>query len=300
MFLKDLIKNGDLHGADVAIVGVPFDDGVVVEGGRKGAFLAPSCIREQLHKYHKVYNLKHDIDLSALKICDLGDLDFSGKNVGEVHEKILRDMSGIFEKYPVVIVLGGGHDSSYSTIRAFSGVRKGLISGINLDAHTDVKNRDDFGSGTIFGRVIREGFLKGENFAEMGMHDNFSEKEDVEFLRKNNCLIVPFFCIDENGVEASFSDTVSKVKGENTLFMSVDIDCVAEAFAPGCSAPSSDGFSPWEVIRLSYLAGRQKGMELFEVMEVNPEFDIDNRTCRLAATMIVAFLTGLVESKCVK
>jgi len=295
-FLIELIKRGETcDDADVAIVGIPFDKGVVLEGGRPGSSMAPENIRAELSKYHKAYNLKNDVDLRNLKIVDMGDIPLKGMDSWQAHKKIQAEMEKIFDKYPVVIVLGGGHDISYSTIKALS--TRGPIGGLNLDAHMDVKDRDDLGSGTPFGNLLREEILGGKNFIEMGMHDNFATKDDVDFLRSKGCKIIPLSSVNKKGVDKSIKSTFKYIGARKSLFLSVDIDVVAEAFAPGCSAPSADGFSPQKIIRASYLAGKQKGLKLFEIMEVNPKHDTDNRTSRLAATMIAAFLTGLAKIK---
>ncbi len=76
-------------------------------------------------------------------------------------------------------------------------------------------------------------------------------------------------------------------------FVSFDIDGVAEAYAPAVSAPSADGFTPRQAVEAAFLAGRHPGVPLFEVVELNPIYDRDNQTARLAATIITAFLTGV-------
>jgi arginase family enzyme len=77
------------------------------------------------------------------------------------------------------------------------------------------------------------------------------------------------------------------------LFVSLDIDSAAQAYAPGCSAPSPDGFRPDELLQLAFLAGRHASVACFDVMEVNPRYDLDDRTAALAAAAVVHFLFGL-------
>jgi arginase family enzyme len=79
------------------------------------------------------------------------------------------------------------------------------------------------------------------------------------------------------------------------IFVSLDIDAAAQAFAPGSSAPSADGFQPDELLSLAFLAGRHPQVACFDVMEVNPRFDHDDRTAALAAAAIVQFLFGLAQ-----
>ena len=75
--------------------------------------------------------------------------------------------------------------------------------------------------------------------------------------------------------------------------MSFDIDGCAEAYAPAVSAPSADGFTPRQATEAAFLAGQNEAVRLFEVVELNPLYDRDNQTARLAATIITAYLTGV-------
>src|SRR5205807_6828629 len=78
----------------------------------------------------------------------------------------------------------------------------------------------------------------------------------------------------------------------DALFVSLDIDSAAQAFAPGCSAPSPDGFAPDDLIAITFAAGRHPKTRYFDVVEINPNFDVDSRTARLGAAILLAFLSG--------
>jgi arginase family enzyme len=73
------------------------------------------------------------------------------------------------------------------------------------------------------------------------------------------------------------------------------MDAFASAFAPGVSAPAADGFAPHEVGYCLRLAGRNATVRVFDVVEMNPSFDIDHRTAKLAATMIMEILAGMAD-----
>ena len=77
-------------------------------------------------------------------------------------------------------------------------------------------------------------------------------------------------------------------------YVSFDMDAVSSAFAPGVSAPATIGFTSDEIIEMAYWAGAE-GTRMIDIVEVNPHFDIDDRTSRLAALMIASFISGLAE-----
>ncbi len=85
-----------------------------------------------------------------------------------------------------------------------------------------------------------------------------------------------------------------KIAGSITgsAFVSIDIDSVAQCFAPGSSAPDAWGFNPEQIRELVFLAGTSKAVKLLDVVEINPIFDVDNRTARLGASIIISFLNG--------
>jgi len=173
-------------------------------------------------------------------------------------------------------------------------------SGLNFDAHPDVKDRPDIGSGTPFGKLLREGFLRGENFAELGLHSNLTTHADYAFLLEQKVKIVRLRDIHRSQSGMYWVRTLlrDKVPPDSPAFLSFDLDCIASAYAPGVSAPSAEGLVPDDAVWAAFGAGEFQGAEgqqvrLFEVVELNPVFDRDNQTARLAATIITAYLTGV-------
>jgi arginase family enzyme len=76
------------------------------------------------------------------------------------------------------------------------------------------------------------------------------------------------------------------------VFVSIDVDSVAQCFAPGVSAPDARGFSAKQIREFAFLAGSSKAVKLLDIVEINPQFDVDNRTSRLGASIIISFLNG--------
>ncbi|QDA58847.1 arginase family protein [Hymenobacter jejuensis] len=294
-FIRDLIKPAaELPQADVAFVGLPLDAGTVLEGGRAGATEAPDAIRSELRRYHKTYNLEYDVDLQRLRLADAGNLDLTSPEHTENHERIRQQVSALLFQYPKVVVFGGSHDGTYSTVRGLCDMAEQPGGGLNIDAHADVKNKPEISSGTPFGKLLREGFVLGKHFTEIGLHSNLNAKEDIDFLRKQNAKIITLADVFENGIEGYVEHALNRaVAAGGPVFVSLDLDSLAQAFAPGVSAPSSDGLTPRHAVQAAFLAGRHPAVRLFEVVELNPRYDRDNQTARLAATIVTAYLTGV-------
>lgn len=297
-FLRELIRPATaLPEADVCLVGLPLDFGTVLEGGRGGAAGGPSAIRRELRRYHKTYNLEHDTSLEHLRIADAGDLELHQSDHAGNHDLIRERVGQLLRTYPRVLVLGGSHDGSYSSVRGMFDASGGQpVGGINLDAHADVKDNPQISSGTPFGKLLREGFLAGARFTEIGLHSNLNTKEDVAFLHQQEAHIVPLAHVQKDGIELYMTRALSRATKAGPAFVSFDVDSCAQAFAPAVSAPSADGFTPRQAVEAAFLAGKNEQVRLFEVMELNPVYDRDNQTARLAATVVTAFLTGLAAA----
>ena len=295
VFLRDIIRPAaELPAADVCLVGLPLDFGTVLEGGRAGAVHAPDAIRRELRRYHKTYNLEHDINLDELRIADAGNLDLRHPDHGRNHDLIRERLGQLLRQYPRVLVLGGSHDGTYSTVRGLADACDGRpVGGFNLDAHADVKDRPEISSGTPFGKLLREGYLAGPRFTEIGLHSNLNAKADIDFLHQQQAHIVPLAHVQKDGMGLYLSRALSRATTAGPAFVSFDLDGCAEAFAPAVSAPSADGFTPRQAVEAAFMSGQQAQVRLFEVVELNPLFDRDNQTARLAATIVTAYLTGV-------
>jgi formimidoylglutamase len=297
-FLRDLIRPAaELPEADVCLVGLPLDFGTVLEGGRAGASHAPDAIRRELRRYHKTYNLEYNVSLETLRIADAGNVDLRYPTHEENHQRIREKLGALCRQYPRVVVLGGSHDGTYSTVRGlFDAAGSQPIGGINLDAHADVKHKPDLiSSGTPFGKLLREEFLAGPRFTEIGLHSNLNTKTDINFLHEQQAYIVPLAHIQTDGMPEYMRRALKRAS--SPAFVSFDMDGCAEAYAPAVSAPSADGFTPRQATEAAFLAGQAAEVRLFEVVELNPIFDRDNQTARLAATIITAYLTGVAAKQ---
>ena len=295
-FLRDLIRPAtELPEADVCLVGLPLDFGTVLEGGRAGAVHAPDAIRRELRRYHKTYNLEHNLSLENLRIAEAGNLNLRHPDHTRNHAHIREQLAALLRQYPRVVLLGGSHDGTYSTVRGLFDAAGGQpVGGINFDAHADVKDKPDLiSSGTPFGKLLREGFLAGPRFSEIGLHSNLNTHEDIDFLNQQRATIVPLAHVQQDGMALYASRALRRATKDGPAFVSFDLDSCAEAYAPAVSAPSADGFTPRQAVEAAFLAGQTEAVRLFEVVELNPLFDRDNQTARLAATIITAYLTGV-------
>jgi formiminoglutamase len=130
---------------------------------------------------------------------------------------------------------------------------------------------------------------------ELGIQGFTTAAAHADYVRGRGGAILSLRETRQLGAEGAMARALDLAGQDvDALFTSLDIDSAAQAFAPGCSAPNPDGFSPADLIAIAFAAGRHLRTRYFDLMEINPDFDIDARTARLGAALFLAFLCGYV------
>lgn len=284
---------------DAGILGVPTDTGVVQGGGRGGASLGPAAIREQLGRYGTVYNFDRGADLSRVALADFGDLIPDDRSVDQTHQHLSDAVEAIVRIGAIPILLGGGHDLTFGGVRGWVRAAGGKIGGITLDAHFDVRKIVDgvITSGTPFRNILDKiDAICGERFVEIGGNGLVNTREHYEYLISKKARLFSLSESRRRGMGPVVEKSLQIAgEGAGAVFCSIDLDSIGQAFAPGVSASSPEGFTPEEATLAAYRFGLDPKTSYFDIMEMNPNFDQDGRTARLAAALILHFLAGVVQ-----
>ena len=278
----------------VGIIGVPFDHGIKLINGRPGARFAPEAIKKE---FFRLIKKKKYID--GVKTIDCRNVNPVKNNVKATHERVTSVVKKTIKGGVVPIVLGGGHDITFGSSRAVAQAYK-KIGQINIDAHYDVRPvvNGKITSGTPFWRLLESKLLLGSNFVEMGVHSPRCLPEHYKYLTKKKATVIKLDYINKIGIDKSLAKAFLLTdKKTNATVFDIDIDGVQKRFAPGCSAPGIEGFTKKQIIRAAYLAGKNKNVKLFNIMEVSPVYDVKNKTVRLAAELILSFIKGVSKRK---
>lgn len=283
--LSDIITQSvdAYQSTDIVLVGVPQDIGVARNNGRVGAALAPDCIRKALYKLAPTHSL------SNLKIHDLGNIKVEGE-LEEIHERVYTVLRQILTDGKVVVVFGGGNDISYPDCSALSDLSERVLA-FNVDKHFDARNMEPRNSGTPYRMLLEEEKLIPELFFEVGSEPFANEPYYVDYLKRKGVNVVPLAELRRANLEAWFG----KVMGDlsyDSIFWGFDMDSVRASDAPGVSASYPTGLTAEECLAIAHLAGKNDCSRVFEITELNPNFDIDNRTCKLAAIMTFTFMNA--------
>ena len=272
--------------AEIVILGCPQDEGVQRNNGREGAALAPEAIRRQFYKLTP-FGIKR-------RIFDLGDV-MIGANLEETHDTHTAVIQRLLRDGKRVVVLGGGNDVSYPDGVAMSAVygTENWI-GVNVDAHLDVRVAEQRNSGTPYRQLLEEGHLDPRRFFEVGYQTHYCSPVYYEYIR---ALGVQRISLEQlRSREESDSELREMIKqkfihhsSEMNVFFGFDLDVVRSADAPGTSAPSPLGLRAGEFIQIVKFAASLANTRLVEFSEMNPKFDIDDRTAKLVAVAVHRF-----------
>ncbi|MBE7516372.1 MAG: formimidoylglutamase [Chloracidobacterium sp.] len=287
------VVSHDLEGyarADVVILGCPQDEGVRRNNGRIGAAEGPRAIREQFYRL-TTFNLKKNI-------FDLGDVKIA-PTLEETHDTMTSVVKQLLGDGKRVITLGGGNDISYADGRAMYEVygTEGWI-GVNIDAHLDVSVADQRNSGTPYRQLLDEGLLKPTYFYEVGYQTHQNSPIYYEHLRNLGVHRISLEMVRSRAeADLELMEQIrQKFIGHSSslsTFFGFDVDAVRSSDAPGVSAPSPLGLRAGEFIQLVKYAASLANTRMIEFSEVNPKYDIDNRTAKLVAIAMHRFCTGV-------
>ncbi len=304
---SDDIRMGDLvlrklegyvQEVTVGILGVPEDEGVRRNKGRTGARYAPTNIRQALYKFTPFSpDQTLDDDIASLRIFDFGDIR-EGTTLEETHEHLEYAIEILLDSNIIPIVLGGGHDISYPNFLGFSKTAF-QVGVINIDAHLDYRNPVPMrNSGTSFRQMLDDESKKllPHNLVELGIQPFANASAHVQTLKERGAMLRTLDQIRSEGMKNLFEDALRYASNDtDRIMVSFDMDAVRSADAPGVSAPSPVGLTAEEILEAAFLAGRHYSTQLIDIAEVNPNFDVDGTTSKLAALVVMHFLNGFLQ-----
>lgn len=268
----------------IALLGYASDAGVSRNHGRIGASMGPDAIRQQLGKMPN--HLSNEIEF-----LDLGNLTSPDGDVESIQEQLANTVELIKKKSVFPIVLGGGHDLAYGHFKGLSRhISEGKTMGIlNFDAHFDLRpNTVENNSGTPFYQIAIAQHKEDKPFKylALGIRKDANTKDLYSFAEAQKAFYVQREYFDIHFLEHVQLRLMQFIEDVDYLYTTIDLDGFSSAFAPGVSAASPLGFAPdivIECLKLILESGKLAGLD---VVELNPNFDLDGQTSKLAASLV--------------
>ena len=302
---------GTVEEGQAVVAGVPMDHGVVLT--RTGTRYGPRAIREASLFYRAVqeagsektsvnvrtkvaYRLKDKPNLT-----DVGDLMIYPQDINKTSQSISDGVFTVVKEGALPVLLGGDH---YLTYPAFEGLAQGIaerkhgarIGHVHIDSHTDFRDSyEGFGKynhGTSVRRISENSMISYRNMAWVGLNGSVLDSDIYRIYRSNGLKMISSDDIRVSGIREAVKEAVEvAADGTDAVYVSIDIDVVDAAYAPGAGVPVFEGISAKDFLVAAETLGEFDIIGAIDLCEVSPPFDTTGRTAYLAANALVTFLS---------
>jgi agmatinase/guanidinopropionase len=231
--------------------------------------------------------------LDLLNIVDYGDVAVEPVSIEATMGAITGEVARILAHGPSVVALGGDHSVSLPLLRAHA-EKYGPLALVHFDSHRDTEP-GAFHHGTPFRHAAEEGLVDPRAVVQVGIRGPLSSPEHEEISKRLGVRVLTNDMCFAMGMPAVVQTIHHVVRGR-CVYVSLDIDAVDPAYAPGTGTPEVGGFTSYQMVQL--VRGLQ-GLNLvgFDLVEVSPPYDAGDITSILAANLVFEYLSVLAARK---
>jgi len=278
--VNDLRLDTEQETHKIGILGYSGEEGVRRNQGRLGTKSGPGSIRNILGGI--AFHLPE-----KTRIFDYGDVITIDNDMEASHQLITNTVKQLLETKHFPVLLGGGHDLAYAHATGIYDYLKGKnekLGIINLDAHFDLRTTQNQQghSGSPFFQLSQE-HPSQFHYLCLGIQRAANPKSLFEMANLTHTKWMTMDDFQRNNWEVIQEKILRFLDSVNKIYLSIDLDGFSSAFAPGVSAPSPMGFNPEIAFKVFELIASSKKLISLDIVELNPTYDQDQATARLAA-----------------
>ncbi|MGO3106800.1 MAG: formimidoylglutamase [Psychrobacter celer] len=303
-------QNNQQNGQRIGLVGFACDQGVRRNQGRVGARAAPPLIRQAFAALPVIAELQQRFDgqLSTL-LGDAGDIhchdndDFAERTLEQAQLTYADKVSHIIQQGGLPVGLGGGHAIAYGS---FLGLWQALqqadatsnndaplrIGIINFDAHLDIRQSDVSTSGTPFRQIAEHLAAQDQPFHYCCIGVSRFSNTAALFDRAEQLGV--HIISDEDCTNKKWKKLAAQIEtfinDVDVIYLTIDMDCLPASVVPGVSAPAAYGINLAFVERAVKCIMASGKVKMADIAEINPTFDIDARSCKVAARLLATII----------
>ncbi len=285
----------DRWAPDAAIVGAPWDDSTT---NRPGARFGPRALRALAYG-PGTFHLDFGIEIfDALEVVDFGDAHCPHGLVEVSHAAIRERVGAVASRRIFPVVLGGDHSITWPSASAVAEAYGwGRIGIVHFDAHADTADSIDgnlASHGTPMRRLIESGAVLGNNFVQVGLRGYWPDADTFAWMREQGMRYHFMQEIWERGLNAVIEDAAQEALEDcEAIYLSVDIDVLDPAFAPGTGTPEPGGIAPVDLLRAVRRLATDTPLVALDVVEVSPPYDWADVTVNNAHRVVLEVLAGI-------
>ena len=283
--------------ADFIVVGVPLSRSSI---SASGASEFPDAFR-RAWKGFTTYNLDEDLDLSEMTAVDVGDIPMHVTDIRRCHDNIIQASAAIHEHFRMskVCAIGGDHSITAMMVKGLHQARSNEKIGIlQFDTHFDLRDLTDNGpsNGTPMRNLIESGVVKGSNMYNIGLHGFFNTKDLKMYADEKGVNYITLRNARKKGIEETVCQCLAELAEKvDTIYLTVDMDVVDIAFAPGVPASTPGGMTTAELLEGVLAAAKHPKVNAMDIVCLDPLKDTQVQpTVKLGTHVFLTFLTGVM------
>jgi formiminoglutamase len=292
---RDWLAAGGPAPWDVAVIGVPVSRASI---SPSQAHTTPAAFRAALQRF-STYDGDHDIDLAAMRVRDLGDIegDLDG-DVRAAQRRIEAAMLDAAQDASCVVVIGGDNSLTFPAMR---GLARGALDDawglLTFDAHHDVRDPRSYAgprNGTPVRELIMAG-LPGSRVAQVGLHGFANAREHHDWAREQGVHMRRATQVRAGGITSVLDSALTALErfGAERVYADIDLDVLDRAFAPACPASMPGGLSPADLQEAAFVLGTDSRIAAVDLTEVDAQADVAGMTVRTMCSVFLSFCAGV-------
>jgi len=284
---------------DIALLGVPLSRSSI---SPSAASEHPQAFR-LAWKYFAAYDLDADVDLTELRVVDLGDVRQHVTDISRCHENIREAMRGLRTHFPhlLPLAIGGDHSITAMLVKGWRDVHSRERIGIlQLDTHFDLRPLDDNGptNGTPIRNLIESGVIRGEDVVNIGLHGFFNARSLKEYADRAGVRYVTLREARKHGVENAVSEALQALsRNVDTIYLTVDMDVLDIIHCPAAPAASPGGMRTDELFAAVHIAGKCPKVKAMDIVCLDPTKDVAGSSVKASVHTMLSFLSGFAIRK---
>lgn len=252
--------------------------------------LAPAVVRKAMYRL-SCYDISHDVDVRSIKCSDRGDLEIASSSPEEALSPIGEAISS--SEAEALVLLGGDNGVTRPGVHGLGALdRVGLLT---IDAHFDLR---DTTSGLTNGNPVRallDDGMPGSNIVQIGIAPFANSSEYMRVANDAGIKVVPVTTTRHMDLQILVHEYLDFLADRvDVIYVDLDIDVLDRAFAPACPGARPGGLSPGAVIEACYEMGVHPKVKAMDIVEIDPEKDINYCTSLAAGMFLLSFACGLV------
>lgn len=298
----DLSEPASFAGADVVIIGAPFDGGATY---RAGARFGPSALRQACYLEHDGSRpslaLRTD-GLRDLRVLDAGDVEMPPGDIERSLNALESAVHTVAAAGAIPVVLGGDHSIALPDATGVAHhVGYGRVSMVHFDAHADTGDTEFgllYGHGTPMRRLLESGAVRGDRFLQIGLRGYWPGPSTIDWMAAQNMRSYEMSEIVARGLDECLTEAFAiAVDDCDGVFLSVDIDVVDPGAAPGTGTPEPGGLSARQLLDAVRRVCYELPVAGIDVVEVSPPYDHADITALLGNRVVLEALAAIARRR---